>query len=60
MVPITTRDVMLLRFFHHVLDVVRGVGQLPSGIHIVGTGQNMHRLRLQFDHVRLEFGRDLA
>ena len=51
---------MLLRLFHHVLDVVRGVGQLPPGIHIVGAGDDVHGLGLQRGDVLVEFPHDLA
>jgi hypothetical protein len=45
---------------HHGLDVVRSVGKLPSGIDVVGAGQDMHRLGLQIDDIRVETRGDLA
>jgi hypothetical protein len=57
--PYHHADMMPLRLLHHALDVARRFRELPSGIDVIGAGQDMNRLRLQRDHVRVETRGDL-
>ena len=47
-------NIMPLCLLHHALDVVRSDRELPSGIDVIGAGQDMHGLWLQVDHIGVE------
>jgi hypothetical protein len=45
---------MSFRAFHHGLEIVCGVRELPPGIDVVRAGQDMHCLWLQADYISVE------
>ena len=53
-------DVVLFCVPHHALDVTGSIRQLPSGINVIRTRQNMHRLGLQGVNISSEGRSDLA